>query len=62
MAGRILDWHKIDKKFDACPPHEDPGVIACAEMYAYFKKYGLLQHLNLKAYERTASQTRPPEL
>ena len=35
-----MDWHKTDKKFETCPPHEDPGVIACAEMYGYFKKYG----------------------
>jgi len=36
---------KVDKRFDACPPHEDPGVVACAEMYGYFKKY---RHLILK--------------
>jgi len=40
FPGRILDWHKADKGFDACPPNEDPGVVACAEMYGYFKKYG----------------------
>ena len=36
---------KVDKRFDACPPHEDPGVVACAEMYGYFKKH---RHLILK--------------
>jgi len=39
FPGRILDWHKFDKKFDTCPPNEDPGVIACAEMFGYFKKF-----------------------
>ena len=37
FPGRILDWHKADQGFDSCPPNEDPGVIACAEMYGYFK-------------------------
>jgi transaldolase len=37
FPGRILDWHKADKGFDTCPPAEDPGVIACADMYGYFK-------------------------
>ena len=40
FPGRILDWHKADSKFDSCEPEKDPGVVACKEMYGYFKKFG----------------------
>lgn len=38
FPGRILDWHKIKEgRRDGTLPENDEGVIACKEMYTYFK-------------------------
>ena len=40
FVGRIMDWHKADKKVDGFAPTEDPGVISVTEIYNYYKKHG----------------------
>jgi transaldolase len=40
FVGRILDWHKANRKLDHIPAEEDPGVISVTEIFNYFKKFG----------------------
>mmetsp|Transcript_30281 Transcript_30281/g.67856 ORF Transcript_30281/g.67856 Transcript_30281/m.67856 type:complete len:342 (+) Transcript_30281:176-1201(+) len=40
FTGRILDWHKAANGYETVEPAEDPGVLTCARIYRYFKKYG----------------------
>ncbi|KAK3269732.1 hypothetical protein CYMTET_21841 [Cymbomonas tetramitiformis] len=40
FTGRILDWHKAKTGQEVWEPEEDAGVVECARMYNYFKKYG----------------------
>lgn len=40
FVGRILDWHKADRKVDHIPATEDPGVLSVTEIYNYYKKFG----------------------
>lgn len=44
FPGRVLEWTKFDPDGPKGPqvfkPSEDPGVVACAAMYAYFRKHG----------------------
>lgn len=40
FVGRILDWHKHDRKVDVIAPEEDPGVLSVTEIYNYYKKFG----------------------
>ncbi len=40
FVGRILDWHKADRKVDHIPANEDPGVLSVTEIYNYYKKFG----------------------
>lgn len=41
FPGRILDWHKLHQgRTEGVPPEQDEGVVACREMYHYFKKHG----------------------
>ena len=40
FTGRILDWHKADKKKDVWEPEEDAGVVECTRMHQYYKTYG----------------------
>lgn len=41
FPGRILDWHKVNKgRTEGVEPQDDEGVIACKEMYNYFKCHG----------------------
>lgn len=42
FPGRVLEWSKADnpKGPQSFKPEEDPGVVACRSMYAYFKKHG----------------------
>ena len=44
FPGRVLEWSKFDpdgpKDGPVFAPAEDPGVVACASMYAYFRKHG----------------------
>lgn len=40
FVGRILDWHKTNRKVDHIDPKEDPGVISVTEIYNYYKKFG----------------------
>lgn len=38
FTGRILDWNRVNKgRTDGVRPEDDEGVIACSEMYNYFK-------------------------
>ncbi len=39
FVGRILDWHKADRKVDHIPATEDPGVLSVTEIYNYYKKF-----------------------
>jgi len=39
FPGRILDWHNADKgRTGGVEPDVDEGVVACRQMFAYFKK------------------------
>ncbi|GAB4823262.1 hypothetical protein N2152v2_010308 [Parachlorella kessleri] len=38
FVGRILDWHKANKKRDYTP-EEDPGVHSVRRIYQYYKAY-----------------------
>jgi len=40
FVGRILDWHKANRKVDHIAPAEDPGVLSVTEIYNYYKKFG----------------------
>ncbi|GAX21346.1 hypothetical protein FisN_6Lh088 [Fistulifera solaris] len=41
FPGRILDWHKIKQgRTEGVAPEQDEGVVACKEMYNYFKCHG----------------------
>lgn len=40
FVGRILDWHKADRKVDHIPATDDPGVLSVTEIYNYYKKFG----------------------
>ena len=40
FVGRIYDWYKAHEKRDYKGP-EDPGVQSVAEIYAYYKKFGI---------------------
>lgn len=42
FPGRVLEWAKADnpKGPQAFAPADDPGVVACRRMYAYFRKHG----------------------
>lgn len=40
FVGRILDWHKKNRKLDAISAPEDPGVQSVATIYNYYKHHG----------------------
>jgi transaldolase len=40
FVGRIYDWYKAHEKRDYTGP-EDPGVQSVAEIYTYYKKFGI---------------------
>ena len=41
FPGRILDWNKVNKgRTEGVPPEQDEGVMACQEMYYYYKCHG----------------------
>src|SRR6266478_8383580 len=40
FVGRIYDWYKKENKRDYAGP-EDPGVRSVAEIYTYYKKFGI---------------------
>ncbi|GAX25874.1 hypothetical protein FisN_6Hh088 [Fistulifera solaris] len=41
FPGRILDWHKMKQgRTEGVAPEQDEGVVACKEMYKYFKCHG----------------------
>jgi transaldolase len=40
FVGRIYDWYKKEMKRDYSGP-EDPGVQSVAEIYTYYKKFGI---------------------
>jgi transaldolase len=40
FVGRIYDWYKAANKRDYAGP-EDPGVRSVAEIYTYYKKFGI---------------------
>ncbi len=40
FVGRIYDWYKKENKRDYAGP-EDPGVQSVAEIYNYYKKFGI---------------------
>lgn len=41
FPGRILDWHKTKQgRTKGVDPDDDEGVVACKEMYNYFKAHG----------------------
>ena len=40
FVGRILDWHKANRKVDSIPAAEDPGVLSVTSIYNYYQKFG----------------------
>jgi len=40
FVGRILDWHKANRKVDSIPAVEDPGVLSVTAIYNYYQKFG----------------------
>lgn len=36
----VLEWEKANGGPQSYTPAEDPGVVACRRMYAYFRKHG----------------------
>lgn len=40
FVGRIMDWHKADKKVDGFESAEDPGVHSVTKIYNYYKQFG----------------------
>jgi transaldolase len=40
FVGRILDWHKANRKVDSIPAPEDPGVLSVTAIYNYYQKFG----------------------
>src|SRR4029078_6004040 len=40
FVGRIDAWHKAQRKVDAIPIAEDPGVASVTKIYGYYKKHG----------------------
>lgn len=41
FPGRILDWNKMKQgRTEGVPPEMDEGVMACKEMYNYYKCHG----------------------
>jgi transaldolase len=40
FVGRILDWHKANRKVDSIPAAEDPGVLSVTAIYNYYQKFG----------------------
>lgn len=41
FVGRILDWFKKAEQVEGYPPAEDPGVKSVAQIYQYYKKFGI---------------------
>jgi hypothetical protein len=39
-AAAVLEWVKANGGPQSFSPAEDPGVVACRRMYAYFRKHG----------------------
>ncbi|KAG8470564.1 hypothetical protein KFE25_008985 [Diacronema lutheri] len=39
FPGRVLDWHKARGAGPTFAPAEDPGVVLCSQIYAYYKKH-----------------------
>lgn len=39
FVGRILDWHKKDRKVNHIDAQEDPGVLSVTEIFNYYKKF-----------------------
>jgi transaldolase len=40
FVGRILDWHKANRKVDSIPAAEDPGVLGVTAIYNYYQHHG----------------------
>ena len=40
FVGRILDWHKANRKVESIPAAEDPGVLSVTSIYNYYQKFG----------------------
>ena len=40
FVGRILDWHKANRKVDSIPATEDPGVLSVTSIYQYYQRFG----------------------
>jgi transaldolase len=40
FVGRILDWHKANRKVDHIVATEDPGVLSVTEIFNYYKHFG----------------------
>src|SRR5438477_7378138 len=56
FVGRIYDWYKKENKRDYTGP-EDPGVQSVAEIYTYYKKFGIATEV-MGASFRNAGQIR----
>jgi transaldolase len=41
FVGRILDWYKKNENFASPVASDDPGVKSVAEIYQYYKKFGM---------------------
>ncbi|GBF89350.1 transaldolase [Raphidocelis subcapitata] len=40
FPGRVLEWTKANGGAQTFAPEDDPGVVACRRMYAYFRRHG----------------------
>lgn len=40
FPGRVMDWHKGKGEGPTFAPSEDPGVVLCRRIFAYYKKFG----------------------
>src|SRR5256885_6015130 len=52
FVGRIYDWYKKEMKRDFSGP-EDPGVQSVAEIYTYYKKFGIATEVMGASFRNT---------
>src|SRR4051812_18164551 len=52
FVGRIYDWYKKEMKRDYSGP-EDPGVESVAEIYTYYKKFGIATEVMGASFRNT---------
>ncbi len=57
FVGRILDWHKANRKLDHIPAEEDPGVVSVKEIFNYYKHFDYATEVMGASFRNTGEIT-----